>query len=136
MPSTTTPPAAATPTATTPPAATPPAATPPAAAPPAAAPPAAAVPPALIDVLIRRGETLLAIGDISGARRFLERAAASGSGRAALAMGGSFDPHVLAELGARGITPDRAAARQWYQRAAALGEAEAASRIAALDGTQ
>jgi TPR repeat protein len=88
-----------------------------------------------VAILIRRGEELLAIGDISGARRFLERAAASGSGRAALAVGGTFDPRVLAELGARGITPDRAAARLWYQRAAALGEAEAASRIAALDAS-
>jgi TPR repeat protein len=89
----------------------------------------------MVAALVRRGEALLAIGDISGARRFFERAAQSGSAAAALAMGGTFDPRVLAQLGARGIAPDRAAARTWYQRAAALGEAEAAARISALDSS-
>lgn len=114
--------------------------TPPPAPPPA--PPASAAPapvaqatqdPAVLSALLRRGEQLLAIGDVSGARRFFERAANGGSGQAALAMGQTFDPAGLAAIGARGIPPDRAAALSWYRRAAALGEADAAPRIAALE---
>lgn len=81
----------------------------------------------------RRGEALAAIGDISGARRFLERAARAGSGAAALAMAESFDPRILPERGVIGLPPDRAAALAWYHRALALGIAEAASRIANLE---
>jgi hypothetical protein len=39
--------------------------------------------PAETETARRRGEALAALGDISGARRFLERAAAAGSGAAA-----------------------------------------------------
>jgi TPR repeat protein len=90
----------------------------------------------VIGAMLLRGEALLAIGDISGARRFFERAAASGNAAAALAMGGTFDPGVLATLGARGITPDPGTALTWYRYAATLGEARAADRIAALEGTR
>jgi hypothetical protein len=89
--------------------------------------------PAVLTALLRRGEQLLAIGDVSGARRFFERAASGGSGPAALAMGQTFDPAGLAAIGARGIPPDRAQALTWYRRAAALGEAAAEPRIAALE---
>lgn len=93
-------------------------------------------PPAVVGAMILRGEALLAIGDISGARRFFERAAASGNGAAALAMGGTYDPGVLATIGARGITPDRATALVWYRYAASLGDPRAADRIAALEGSR
>ena len=82
--------------------------------------------------LLRRGHALLALGDISAARRFFERAALAGSAEAALAAGGTYDPGVLATLRVSGIQPDPAAAA-WYRRAAALGAAEAAAaRLAAL----
>lgn len=87
---------------------------------------------AAVAMLIQRGQSLLALGDISGARRFFERAAHAGSGQAALAAGGTHDPAVLARLNARSIRPDPAAAAAWYRRAADLGEAEAATRLAAL----
>lgn len=113
-----------------------PAAAPPT-APPAAAPPAVTpLPPAVIATLMRRGEESLAAGDISGARRLFERAAQAGHAPAALAMGTTYDPAVLAALGARGIPPDRAAARTWYERARALGAAEATARITALDAAR
>ncbi len=86
--------------------------------------------------MLQRGEALLEIGDISGARRFFERAANSGSAAAALAMGGTYDPRVLATLGARGIAPDPAAALTWYRRAQTMGEPDAASRIASLETAQ
>lgn len=76
------------------------------------------------------------IGDVSAARRFFERAAAGGSGEAALQVGATYDPRVLETIGARGIPADRARALDWYRRAAAMGVAEARSRIAALETPQ
>ena len=101
----------------------------------AARPAAPQDPPALVTAMLRRGEALLEIGDVSGARRFFERAAQSGSGPAALAMGATYDPLQLAAIGARGIPPERATALRWYQRALALGAPEAQRRIQALEAT-
>lgn len=89
--------------------------------------------PAETETARRRGEALAALGDISGARRFLERAAAAGSGAAALAMAESFDPQKLAARGVIGLPPDRSAALTWYRHALALGVAEAAPPIARLE---
>ncbi|MDO9707677.1 hypothetical protein [Paracraurococcus lichenis] len=96
--------------------------------PPAAAPPAQTAPrpaargtdPALVTALLRRGEALLALGDVSGARRFFERAADAGSAEGARAAGGTYDPAALATLGVRGIRPDPEAAAAWYRRADTL----------------
>jgi TPR repeat protein len=95
-------------------------------------PPASATAPMTL-ALLRRGEALLAGGDISAARSFFERAAAAGNANAARAMAETYDPRVLAGLGVRGLVPDRAAALEWYRRAAALGAPDAAARIAALE---
>ena len=92
------------------------------AAPVAASLPAArtAVDQARLGALLRRGDALLALGDVSGARRFYERAAEEGSAEGARAAGRTHDPVVLAGLGARGIRPDPTAAAAWYRRADAL----------------
>ncbi|MDB5377384.1 MAG: hypothetical protein JWR00_1830 [Rubritepida sp.] len=79
--------------------------------------PQATLPQAMVEMLIARGDEMLARGDISGARLFYGRAASAGSAAAARAMGRSFDPEVLNRLGVRGIRPDPEQARQWYQRA-------------------
>jgi TPR repeat protein len=92
--------------------------------------------PSDIEAARRRGEALVALGDISGARRFLERAALAGSGPAALAMAETFDPRVLAGRGVIGLSPDSTAALTWYRRALALGMAEAAPRIATLEAAR
>jgi TPR repeat protein len=103
-------------------------ATPPAPEPPATATRAQPRPPspdqAHIAVLMRRGDALLAIGDISGARRFYERAAEAGSAEAAMAAGRTHDPAALASLGVRGMRPDPEAAAAWYRRAEALQAAQ------------
>jgi len=100
---------------------------------PPAARPVPRMSPAETETARRRGEALAALGDISGARRFLERAALAGSGEAALAMAESFDPQKLAARGVIGLSPDRAAALTWYRHALALGVADAAPRIARLE---
>jgi TPR repeat protein len=69
------------------------------------------------------------LGDISAARRFYERAAAAGNGRAAAAAGRTYDPAFLAGIRA-GIQADPEAASAWYRRAAALGEGAARKWLA------
>jgi hypothetical protein len=105
---------------------------PPLAAAPAVPPPATAprptarrrADPAVLAALMRRGDALLATGDVSGARRFYERAAEAGSAEAARAAGRTHDPAALAALGTRGIRPDPQAAAAWYRRADALAASE------------
>ena len=84
--------------------------------------------------LIERGRLLVRTGDIAGARLLFERAADTGSGRAALLLGETYDPDVLAGLRVMGVRGDIAKARRWYARAAELGVAVAADRLRALAG--
>lgn len=84
------------------------------------------------DRLVSRADELLRAGDVSGARLLLERALASGSARAAFLLAESFDPNVLAKLGALGIRGDAAKAREFYARARALGMVQAGERMGAL----
>ena len=96
-----------------------------------------AIDPGQIAVMLRRGQALLAVGDISGARRFFERAAAGGSAAAARAIAETYDPRILAEQRALGPVPDQAAALAWYRRAAALGAAqEVAPAIVRLEAAR
>jgi TPR repeat protein len=92
--------------------------------------------PAVRDAMLRRGEALLMIGDISGARRFLERAADGGSAAAAMAMAETYDPALLASRGVIGLPADRSAALDWYRRALTLGANAAAARIFAIEATR
>ncbi|MBP0493515.1 hypothetical protein [Roseomonas indoligenes] len=89
--------------------------------------------PALLQLLLRRGDALLGLGDVSAARLFYERAAAAGSGAAAVAMARTYDPAVLGELGVRGLRPERDTAITWYRRAVALGSADAAGPLERLE---
>jgi hypothetical protein len=98
-------------------------------------PPAAAMPSLDAEelaTLIRRGQDYLRIGDIAAARLVLRRAANAGNPQAALALGATFDPLVLADLGVLGFPSDLTQARSWYDKAARLGSAEALRRIEAL----
>jgi len=90
------------------------------------------MPPAMVAALIRRGDAMLPVGDISAARLLYERAAGSGSGAAALAAGRTYDPTVLAALHARRLVPDADAAAAWYRHALDRGEAGAAPLLRAI----
>jgi TPR repeat protein len=104
---------------------------------PAAAAPAAAVPPPAarsiapdeLAALLKRAKGLLAVGDITSARLLLERAADAQEAEAALMLAGTYDPQVLGTQDMRSITPDPAAARLWYQKAAQLGSVDAKRRL-------
>jgi hypothetical protein len=104
-----------------------------AAAAPTQADPAASTTDMITSALLKRGRELLMAGDISGARLAYQRAADSGSGQAALAMGKTYDPNFLRETGVRGIHADPKKAMEWYAKAAALGEREAAGRSVRLE---
>jgi type II secretory pathway predicted ATPase ExeA len=81
---------------------------------------------------LARGDAMLAIKDISAARRFYEDAADAGSARAAMAMARTYDPAFLNRLRVIGLRPDPALAASWYRRAAALGSPDAEGQLRAL----
>jgi hypothetical protein len=89
-----------------------------------------------ITVLLRRGDALLGMGDITSARLFYEhiyeRAADAESGLAALRLGATFDPLFAGRADARAAV-DPAQALVWYRRARKLGVGEAEQRIERLD---
>ena len=86
-----------------------------------------------IAMLLKRGKDAFSTGDLAAARLLLRRGAEAGSAEAALALGATFDPLVLRRLGAIGATPDPAQARQWYQKAVALGSTTASQPLAQLE---
>ncbi|MCC8954691.1 hypothetical protein H8B02_14985 [Bradyrhizobium sp. Pear77] len=99
---------------------------------PPAAPPARRLDPDDIAGLLKRANSLLAIGDIVSARLLLERAADAQDADAALLLARTYDPDVLGTLDKRSITPDPDAARFWYRKAAELGSQPAQQRLAQL----
>ena len=100
--------------------------------PPAAAPPARRLDADELAALLKRANSFIAIGDIVAARLLLERAAGAQDAGAALLLAQTYDPAVLGTPDARSITPDPAAARAWYQKAAQLGSNDARRRLAQM----
>jgi hypothetical protein len=90
--------------------------------------------PEEIKLLLKQGEQLIAAGDVVTARTVLQRAAEAGSANAAIALGATYDPDVLAKLGVVGVTADVEKARSWYQRAESLGSPDARGRLDLLAG--
>ena len=97
-----------------------------------AVPPARRIDPDELAALLKRAKGLLAIGDITSARLLLERAADAQEPEAALMLAGTYDPQVLGSQDLRSVTPDPAAAKVWYQKAAQLGSADARRRLGQL----
>jgi hypothetical protein len=100
--------------------------------------PAAATPPARrlsadeLAALLKRARSLIAIGDFAPARLLLERAADAQEASAALLLAQTYDPAVLGTQDMRSITPDPAAARAWYEKAAQFGSPDAQQRLAQM----
>lgn len=113
------------------------------AAPPSGPPPVATAPaapankvrdldPDSIKHLIQQGEQFVASGDLTTARQVFRRAAEAGDAAAALALGATYDPGVLAKIGVQGVGADIEKARAWYEKAKAFGSPEAPRRIEML----
>lgn len=82
--------------------------------------------------LVARGERELENGNIAMARQFFLRAAEAGLARGALLLAATYDPRELARMRVQGVQPNPELARQWYERARALGAPEAEERLARL----
>jgi TPR repeat protein len=93
------------------------------------APAARRIDPEELAALLKRAKGLLAVGDITSARLLLERAADAQEAEAALMLAGTYDPQVIGTQDMRSISPDPAAARLWYQKAAQLGSVDARRRL-------
>ncbi len=87
---------------------------------------------ASIKLLMQQGEQVLASGDVLAARIVYQRAAEAGDAAAALALGATYDPSVLAKMGVRGVSGDTEKARMWYERAKEYGSSDAPRRLDAL----
>lgn len=88
--------------------------------------------PTTLAGIMSRAKKLMEIGDIPSARLLLERAAAAQTADAAFMLGQTYDPLVLGAQDIRSITPDPTLARDWYQKAAQLGSADAQQRLAQM----
>jgi pimeloyl-ACP methyl ester carboxylesterase len=91
--------------------------------------------PSMTTVLLKRGEELLRLGDISAARLFYRSAADGGSARAMTALAKTYDPAFIGRGEALALQANPEKALALYRRAAALDNLEAvfcAERITAL----
>lgn len=89
-----------------------------------------------IAALLKRGDALIASGDVAAARLVLRRAAEAGDARAAMMLAGTYDPTVLEKLGVHGVVPDLVMARSWYEKARRFGAPEASSQLDRLANRQ
>jgi hypothetical protein len=83
--------------------------------------------------LLRRGELLMAQGNLVVARLFYQRAADMALASAAIKLAETHDPHEMVRLKVVGLVSDPTEAKRWYQRASALGAAAAEARLRRLE---
>jgi hypothetical protein len=78
---------------------------------------------------LKRGEELIANGDLGAARLVFQRLAEDGNADAALALAKIYDPMMPEKQRAHGFASDAALAQYWYERARALGSNDARRRL-------
>lgn len=88
--------------------------------------------PAQESAILEKAAGLITENDLVGARLLFEYLANRGSAKAALALGQTFDPAFFRTVKIVGLEPDSGMAKNWYQKAAELGNKEAAGRLSAL----
>ena len=81
---------------------------------------------------LARARALMKANDIAAARLIFTRLATNGVAEAAFDLGQTYDPDFLRTMHIAGLEPDLEVARRWYMKAAALGNADAQSRLATL----
>ena len=82
-----------------------------------------------VAALLKRGQDLIAAGDIASARLVLTHVAEAGEAEASFILAGTYDPAVLGTRRVVGVQADPAKARAWYARAAEQGSSEARRRL-------
>jgi TPR repeat protein len=80
--------------------------------------------PSAVDYL-RRGDRLLTVGDVTSARLFYEAALTAGESEAITAIGKTFDPVSLNQIGLAAYHANPIKAAEWYLQAAKAGDPEA-----------
>jgi hypothetical protein len=85
-----------------------------------------------IAALLRRGEELLANGDLAAARLLLQRVAETKNAQAAFQLASTYDPAALKKLSNNSVAADPALAQYWYERARDWGSPDASSPLEAL----
>jgi hypothetical protein len=83
--------------------------------------------------LVRSGDKLMSLGDLTAARQFYARALDEGVSEAALRLGQTYDPAVFAEKNVQGLKPDPSLAMKYYLQAKASGVADAERSISGLE---
>jgi TPR repeat protein len=81
---------------------------------------------------LERARALVKANDIAAARLIFTRLANNGIAEAAFELAQTYDSDFLRTIHVAGLEPAPELARRWYTRAAALGNADAQSRLAAL----
>ncbi|MGE0765854.1 MAG: hypothetical protein AB7L90_05280 [Hyphomicrobiaceae bacterium] len=85
------------------------------------------------DEPVELARNMIRSGDILAARRVLGRPDLSQSGRALFMLAETYDPNVLAALGATGVHAETSMARRFYEAALAAGVTAASPRLEALE---
>jgi hypothetical protein len=86
-----------------------------------------------VEMLMSKGEQNIRGGQVNVARLFYKRAADIGWAPAAMALASTYDAIELDRIGTLGgAQPDAKLAKQWYQKALALGAPEAQQRLTRL----
>jgi hypothetical protein len=85
-----------------------------------------------VELLIGRSEKLVSEGNLEAARTLLQSAAQAHDARAALALGATYDPIMLAILKGGGVSSDVSLALDWYKKARDFGSLEAEQRLKSL----
>jgi hypothetical protein len=82
---------------------------------------------------IETARQLIRADNIPAARRLLDRPELETSGQALFMLAETYDPNVLAALGATGVVAESQMARRYYEAALAEGVEAAAQRLEALE---
>jgi TPR repeat protein len=85
-----------------------------------------------IAAFLERGREYIRTADLAAARLLFRRAAEAGDPQAALALGATYDPVTLGEIGLENFYSDVAEARTWYEQARELGSPRAMARLKRL----
>ena len=82
--------------------------------------------------LLKQGQHQMDEGNVAAARVVFELAADAGLSEAAMALAGTYDGAELIRLNVRGVQPNPAEARRWYERARQLGASDVDQRLRRL----